>query len=52
MIEDMTAEELRQIARKLTTYADIYTGDKEARRMAERCLEIANLLDAANDKSR
>jgi hypothetical protein len=41
MTEDMTAEELRQIARKLTTYADIYTGDKEARRMAERCSEAA-----------
>jgi hypothetical protein len=41
----MSADELRHISRKLTTYADIYTGDKEARRMADRCLEVAALLD-------
>jgi hypothetical protein len=47
-ITDMTADELRHISRKLTTFADIYTGDKEARRMARRCWEVAALLDAAN----
>lgn len=47
-IPDMTADELRHISRKLSTYADIYTGDKEARRMSRRCWEIAALLDAAN----
>lgn len=47
-VEDMTADELRGIARKLTTYARIYTGDKEARKMALRCSEVADLLDAAN----
>lgn len=47
MIEDMTADELRHIARKLKTYAGIYTGDKEARSMAVRCEEIAGLLEAA-----
>jgi hypothetical protein len=46
---DMTSEELRHIARKLTTYADIYTGDKEARCMAKRCWDVAALLDAAHE---
>lgn len=50
-IRDMTAEELRHIARKLRTYVAIYTGDKEARRMAKRCDEIADLLDAVTAKS-
>jgi hypothetical protein len=44
---DMTADELRHISRKLATYADIYTGDKEARRMSRRCWDVAALLDAA-----
>ncbi len=48
VVADMTADELRHISRKLTTYADIYTGDKEARQMARRCHEVAGLLDAAN----
>lgn len=47
-IDDMTAEEMRHIARKLTTYADIYTGDKEARSMARRCADVADVLDAAS----
>ena len=46
-IEDMTPAELRHIARKLTTYAGFYTGDKEAQKMAARCTEIAGMLDAA-----
>jgi hypothetical protein len=45
---DMTADELRGIARKLRTYAYIYTGDKEAMKMAARCDEMAALLDTAN----
>lgn len=52
MIMDMTSDELRHIARKLTTYANIYTGDKEARQMAARCVEIADLLDAATARMR
>jgi len=48
-IADMTSEELRHISRKLTTYADIYIGDKEARQMARRCWDVAALLDAAHE---
>jgi replication-associated recombination protein RarA len=49
-ILDMTADELRAIARKLLTYAyvDIRAADEEAEKMAKRCWEIAALLDAAN----
>ena len=43
--KDMTADELRGIARKLETYQRIYEGDKEAREMAIRCREVALLLD-------
>lgn len=42
----MTPTEFRGIARKLTTYAAIYTGDKEAREMAARCTEAADALEA------
>jgi hypothetical protein len=47
-ILDMTADELRAIARKLLTYAyaDIRAADVEAEKMAKRCWEIAALLDA------
>ena len=41
----ITAKELCGIARKLTTYASIYTGDKEALEMAARCLQAAEALD-------
>ena len=44
----ITADELRHISRKLSTYVDIYTGDKEARQMSRRCWEVAALLDTAN----
>lgn len=44
---DVTADELRRISRKLCTYADIYTGDKEARQMSRRCREVAAVLDKA-----
>lgn len=41
----MTPERLQQIARKLRTYAAIYTGDKEAREMARDC-EAASAVGA------
>jgi len=43
----MTAEDFRHVARKLETYAAIYTGDKEARRMAVQCRKEADALDRA-----
>lgn len=51
MIDNMTVDELRQISRKLAIYADIYTGDKEARRMSRRCWDVAALLEAAQLKT-
>lgn len=43
--QDMSANELRQIARKLATC----TADKEAQQMSHRCCEVAAVLDAAGE---
>jgi hypothetical protein len=43
----MTAHELRAISKKLRTYAELHADDKDARSMADRCGEIAVLLDAS-----
>ena len=48
-IEEMTADELRGIARKLETYQHIYPGDKEGRAMAIRCREVALLLERTTE---
>lgn len=43
--DTLSADDLRSIARKLTTYAGIYTGDKEAREMAARCCAAARAIE-------
>lgn len=50
-IEDMSVDELRSISLKLSTYAGVYAGDKEARRMSRRCWEVADLLAAAQSRA-
>jgi hypothetical protein len=47
-IPDMTADELRAISRKLSTYAELRPDDKDARTMADRCEEIAASLEASS----
>jgi hypothetical protein len=44
----MTANELRAISRKLSTYLELHPDDKDARSMADRCGEIAALLEATS----
>jgi hypothetical protein len=44
----MTAEELRAISLKLSTYVELHPDDKDARAMAPRCGEIAALLEASS----
>jgi hypothetical protein len=44
----MTADELRAISRKLSTYGELDPSDKDARSMADRCGEIAALLEASS----
>jgi hypothetical protein len=41
---EMTAEELRAIARELNAYVKLYPGKHEARSLAIRCGEFAELL--------
>ena len=48
----MTAQELRAISRKLTTYVELHPDDKDARSMADRCGEIAALLEASAARQR
>jgi hypothetical protein len=43
----MKAAELRAISRKLSTYLELHFDDKDARSIADRCGEIAALLDAS-----
>jgi hypothetical protein len=44
----MTADELRAISRKLSTYIELRPDDKDARSMADRCGEIAVLLEVSS----
>ena len=41
---EMTADELRAIARELNAYVELHPGKREARSLAIRCGEIAALL--------
>jgi hypothetical protein len=43
---EMTADELRAIARELNAYVELHPGKREARSLAIRCGEIAALLAA------
>jgi hypothetical protein len=43
----MTPHELRAISRKLSTYLELHPDDKDARSLADRCEEIAVLLEAS-----
>ena len=43
---EMTAEELRAIARELSAYVELHSDESEARSLAVRCAEIAVLLEA------
>jgi hypothetical protein len=43
---EMTAEELRAIARELSAYVELHPDESEARSLAVRCAEIAVLLEA------
>jgi len=45
---DMTANELRAMSRKLRTYVELHPDDKEARSMADRCEQIAALLEVSS----
>ena len=42
---EMTADELRAIARELNAYVELHPGKREARSLAIRCGEIAALLE-------
>jgi hypothetical protein len=44
----MKAAELRAISRKLSTYPELHPDDKDARSLADRCGEIAALLEASS----
>jgi hypothetical protein len=44
----MNAAELRAISRKLSTYLELHPDDKDARLIADRCGEIAALLEASS----
>jgi hypothetical protein len=46
LIPEITAEELRVISRKLSTYVELHPDEREARSLAIRCGQIAALLDA------
>jgi hypothetical protein len=48
----MTAHELRAISRKLSAYVELHPDDKDARSMADRCGEIAALLEASTAHQR
>jgi len=48
----MTAHELRAISRKLSTYVELHPDDKDARSLADRCGEIAALLEASTAHQR
>ena len=43
----MTADELRAISRKLSTFVDLHPDDKHARSLADRCGDTAALLEAS-----
>jgi hypothetical protein len=45
-IPEITAEELRAISRKLSTYVELHPDERDARSLAIRCGEIAALLEA------
>jgi hypothetical protein len=45
---DMKAAELRAISNKLSTYLELHPDDKDARSIADRCGEIAALLEASS----
>jgi hypothetical protein len=45
---NMTADELRAISRKLSAYLELHPNDKDARSMADRCGEIAALLETTS----
>jgi hypothetical protein len=45
-ITEMTADELRAISRKLSTYVELHPGESDARSLAIRCGEIAAVLEA------
>ena len=49
---DMTANELRAMSRKLRTYVELHPDDKEARSMADRCEQIAALLEVSSAHQR
>ena len=51
-IPEMTADELRAISRKLSTYVELHPDDRDARSMANRCGEIAALLEAPSADKR
>ena len=51
-IPEMTADELRAISRKLSTYVELHPDDRDARSMANRCGEIAALLEAPSADQR
>ena len=45
-IPEITAEELRAISRKLSTYVELHPDERDARSLAIRCGEIAALHEA------
>jgi hypothetical protein len=45
-IPEMTADELRAIARELSAYVELRPGGRDARSLAIRCGKIAALLEA------
>jgi hypothetical protein len=47
-ILDMTADELRAISLKLSTYLELHPDDKDTRSMADQCAEIAAFLEASS----
>jgi hypothetical protein len=51
-IPEMTADELRAISRKLSTYVELHPDDRDARSMANRCGEIASLLETPSADQR
>jgi hypothetical protein len=51
-IPEMTADELRAISRKLSTYVELHPDDRDARSMANRCGEIASLLETPSTDQR
>jgi hypothetical protein len=46
LIPEITAEELRALSRKLSTYVELHPDEREARSLAIRCGQIAALLEA------